>query len=173
MKIGWMSRRYVGLWLVAPVAAGAAFWASTVPTTRHPMAAERPVNRTRRRWFRKRNVCMAASGLVGQSCVSPVILKPVGNLQNQLVGRLGRVGAVDKLVVAFEEQGARDIIDATDGVAFGGVSQSVMQRVVAAHEFRIVDARQFQIQTRQFVTRLHKPAVLIDGSKVVAAEAAH
>src|SRR2546428_13086629 len=72
---------------------GAGAWANTV----HPHAASThgQDHRTRRRWFRNRNVCMAALCFDNQFRFKAVILESIGKLQNQLAGLRGGV-AVDK-----------------------------------------------------------------------------
>ena len=52
---------------------------------------------------------------------------------------------MDKFIVSFEEQGVCQVIDAADTVPLGFISKAVVQKVVAAHEFEIVDTRQVQI----------------------------
>ena len=101
---------------------GVAFWARAPgedQATRSAAVRPGQMKPVRATAGSKKDVFMAAyNGLDGWSAISQD-LKSVGNLQNQLVGRLGRVGAVDEFVVAFKEQGARDIIDITHGVAVG------------------------------------------------------
>src|SRR5712692_4472689 len=116
-------------------ALGAEAWANTV----HPHAASThgQDNRTRRRSFRNRNVCMAALCFDNQFRYSAVILKSIGKLQNQLAWLRGGV-AVDKLIFAFEEQRVRDIVNTTHAVPTGPGSKPVVQGVVAAHDLEVV-----------------------------------
>ncbi len=119
---------------------------------------------------------MAAGGLYESIVIFQSGLESIGKLEDKLV-HLGRVVAVQKFVVAFKEQRGGDIINVADGVAPGVEIKQIVpvHRVIAvlegiepAHEFHVVDDRQFQVQAGQLVTGLNPPALLTDCAEVVA-----
>jgi hypothetical protein len=96
------------------------FCAEASANTMHPITAvtHGQIIRTCRRWFKNRNVCMAAASLYNQSQLSSPVLKSIGKLQNELAD-LGWIVAVEKLIVAFKEQRVCEIIYEAGSVSLG------------------------------------------------------